>query len=468
MPARPVFAAWPSVNPARRTARRRHTVQLQPSSQLTVTRLVRVPPFPGPTQPNPPLPGCSRLAVGPPLPRPAVTRLPGSQDPALVPPPRCSKHKNRPPAALYAEKRVTGARNGDTRHRPSTVSTQHRGDRFVAYRPCRVRNRPCHPSSLEISSAQNKNLGTILALSVAIVARPRRIAPAETYLITRRCYQRTFRLRPCAQTNRIFMYCLALALQKTNVVLHAVCVMSDHHHLVVTDTSGRLPDFLRELHRLTAKAMNALQGQWENLWSAESCNAVRLATDDDIIDKIAYVVANPVAAGLVARPGEWPGFVAWGTRRMVAQRPTVYFRENGLCAREHSLDVRPPLSRDRFVGLPGEWAARVTRAIADKVNQAHARMRNERRAFVGRTAVLAAKFEHRAQSYEAKRGRIPSFAAVASIVRDRLKETERKFRALYRTALERWRQGDRAVVFPFGTWAMRVLHSVAVGPPFET
>jgi hypothetical protein len=40
-------------------------------------------------------------------------------------------------------------------------------------------------------------------------------------------------------------------------------VMSNHHHLVVTDRRGALPDFLRELHRLTAKAINASQGQWK-------------------------------------------------------------------------------------------------------------------------------------------------------------------------------------------------------------
>jgi hypothetical protein len=58
--------------------------------------------------------------------------------------------------------------------------------------------------------------------------------------------------------------------------------MSNHHHLVVTDPRGVLPEFLRELHRLTAKAINASQGQWENLWAAEPCNAVRLVTDHDV------------------------------------------------------------------------------------------------------------------------------------------------------------------------------------------
>jgi REP element-mobilizing transposase RayT len=153
------------------------------------------------------------------------------------------------------------------------------------------------------------------------VSHPRRIIPGETYLITRRCSQRTFRLRPSAETNRIFLYCMAFAAERTGVALHAACVMSNHHHLVVTDTRGVLPDFLRELHRLTAKAMNASQGQWENLWAADPCNVVRLVTDEDVEDKIAYVVANPVTAGLVKQPEQWPGVVIWGTRSQRVARP---------------------------------------------------------------------------------------------------------------------------------------------------
>ena len=307
--------------------------------------------------------------------------------------------------------------------------------------------------------------GTSLAVAPVIVAHPRRIVPAETYLITRRCYQRTFRLRPSAQTNRIFMYCLALAMQKTGVVVHAACVMSNHHHLVVTDVRGVLPDFLRELHRLTAKAMNASQGQWENLWSAELCNAVRLVTDEDVIEKTAYVVANPVAAGLVERPEDWPGFVAWGRTSLRVTRPRSYFREDGECAPALRLDVEPPAVRDGVFLSQREWAERVASQIEAKVARARHELRKEGRAFLGRKAVLASSFIQRARSYEEKRGPIPTFAARVGAIRDHLRRIERSFRARYRAALDRWRGGGRDVVFPFGTWGMRVLHAAAVGPP---
>ncbi len=146
-------------------------------------------------------------------------------------------------------------------------------------------NWPCHASMRGVRGKVAADRWVRRSQWPHPVANPRRIVPGETYLITRRCYQRTFRLRPCVQTNQIFLYCLAFAAERTGVVVHATCVMSNHHHMVVTDMHGVLPNFLRELHRLTAKAMNASQGQWENLWAAEPCNVVRLVTDQDIEDK---------------------------------------------------------------------------------------------------------------------------------------------------------------------------------------
>ena len=300
------------------------------------------------------------------------------------------------------------------------------------------------------------------------MAHPRRIVPGETYLITRRCSQRTFRLRPCPETNRIFLYCLAFAMEKTGVLLHAACVMSNHIHLVVTDPRGVLPNFLRELHRATAKAMNASQGQWENLWAAEPCSVVRLVTDADVEEKIAYVVANPVAAGLVKEPGEWPGVLAWGesVRRVV--RPVSYFREKrGTCRPELSLRVeRPPCVDGAQISEP-VWRERIGRTIGAKLAAAHRAIRLSGRDFLGKAVVLAESFVRRAESYESKFGTKPAFAARERSVRDGLRRVERHFRIRYRIARERWSNGWRDVAFPYGVWGMAVFHAAQVEPRWE-
>lgn len=59
---------------------------------------------------------------------------------------------------------------------------------------------------------------------------PRCILPGTTYLVTRRCAQRQFLLRPSAETTAIFRYVLALAVHRFGVQLHAACVLSNHFH----------------------------------------------------------------------------------------------------------------------------------------------------------------------------------------------------------------------------------------------
>jgi REP element-mobilizing transposase RayT len=263
------------------------------------------------------------------------------------------------------------------------------------------------------------------------------------------------------ETNRIFRYCLAFAARRTGVILHAACVMSNHHHLVVTDPRGVLPDFLRELHRLTAKATNASQGHWENLWAAEPCNVVRLVTDEDVEDKIAYVVANPVAAGLVKQPEQWPGVLVWGPKTHRAERPRSYFREEGTCPEALTLSFERPRQLDRRPVTLREWRDRVGRRIALKVAEAHQKVFAAGRQFLGREAVLAVSFAQTAQTYESRFGVIPTFAAKAWSVRVELARIERYFRRQYREALELWRKGVRDALFPVGTWWMVAVHGAA-------
>jgi REP element-mobilizing transposase RayT len=290
------------------------------------------------------------------------------------------------------------------------------------------------------------------------MTQPRFVTPGATYLVTRRCVQRTFRLRPCELTNDILRYCLALALHKTGVVLHAACFMSTHHHLVVSDPRGELPNFLRELHRSAAKALNASQGRWESLWSGETCNVVRLVDIHDVVDKIAYVAANPVAGGLVEQPGQWPGVSMWNERSMRVRRPSVYFDERGSAPSELVLSCVLPIDAD-----PDEhrvsWTKRLLqRALAVKIAEAHDEANRSRRAFLGRAGVLAQSFEKRAESYEPRRVTIPAVAAKDQDLRSALLALQRAFRSAYHFAVAKWKRGIRDVSFPYGTWWMRVHH----------
>ena len=153
---------------------------------------------------------------------------------------------------------------------------------------------------------------------------PRRIVPGASYLVTRRCSERRFFLRPSAQVNAIFEYLLAVVAERYGVRVHAYCVLSNHVHLVVTDPLGRLPDFQRDLAGLLARAVNASLGRWETFWAPHTFSAVALGSPEDVVSKAGYTLANPVAAGLVPAGRLWPGL--WSSRDAAGHTERMWLR----------------------------------------------------------------------------------------------------------------------------------------------
>ena len=58
---------------------------------------------------------------------------------------------------------------------------------------------------------------------------PRPVLPRQFYLVTRRCAQRQFLLRPDAATNNAFLYCLIAAALRSEIDVLLPCAMSNHY-----------------------------------------------------------------------------------------------------------------------------------------------------------------------------------------------------------------------------------------------
>ena len=125
----------------------------------------------------------------------------------------------------------------------------------------------------------------------------REILPGSTYVVTRRCSERRFFLRPDSFVTKTFLFCIAFAAVLFGMRIHGYIVLSNHWNCILTDPRARLPDFMREVHRLVAKSVNCFRGRWESLWSSERYGKVRLETPDDALGKLIYVLANAVSAG---------------------------------------------------------------------------------------------------------------------------------------------------------------------------
>jgi REP element-mobilizing transposase RayT len=292
---------------------------------------------------------------------------------------------------------------------------------------------------------------------------PRQILPRTTYLITRRCFDRMLLLRPSALVTELFEYVLAVKARQYGVVIHGYCVLSNHWHCVLTDPLGQLPRFQRDLGSTVARALNAAHGRRESFWAPGSYSAVSLQTTDDVVDKMAYVLANPVAAGLVRRGSEWPG--AWSAPAQIGagardvRRPDHYFRKVGRSPETAQLELGCP---EGFASAE-ELTRRLEAAVKEREDQAARRLADEGRSFAGMRKVLAQNPFARPASDEPRGGLKPRIAS-----RDKWKRVEalvrlKGFLAEYRKAWRSFRRGARDALFPEGTYWMRVAYGVACG-----
>jgi REP element-mobilizing transposase RayT len=290
---------------------------------------------------------------------------------------------------------------------------------------------------------------------------PRQILPGRSYLVSRRCSERRFFLRPEKQTNDVFLYVLAAAARRYDVSVHAFCVLSNHYHLIVTDQRGNLPAFMQYLDSLVARAVNASLGRFEGFWARDaSYSAVTPLDCGDVVAKVAYVLANPVASGLVRTGGEWPGLRSApqqvGVARLVASRPKLFFAANGCMPEQVELELTAPPG----FASPAEFSALVSSAVAELEARHRGEIVSGGRGFLGAARVLAQKPFARPAPGEPRFRLNPRIAA-----RDKWKRIEaisglKTFLRDYRNAWNARRAGAAQVLFPAGTYLLRIFHAV--------
>jgi len=292
---------------------------------------------------------------------------------------------------------------------------------------------------------------------------PRQVLPGTFYMLTRRCTQRQFLMRPDPIANQTYTYCLAEAAQRFDMEIILPSAMSNHHHDVFFDRYGRAIEFTEHFHKMLAKAMNAHRGRWENMWSIEPPCLVRLENRADVLDKLVYAATNPVKDGLVERVHHWPGVNGLSAllngRPLEARRPRQFFRPNGKMPEHVVLDlVIPP-----ELGDPEE----VRRELRDRVAAEERRIAEERRRngkrVLGRRAILRQSWRDCPTSHEPRRGLRPRIAARSKWSRVEALRRCRVFLAAYRAARADWLAG-RPTLFPAGTYWLRRFAYVPIAP----
>jgi putative transposase len=100
--------------------------------------------------------------------------------------------------------------------------------------------------------------------------------------------------------------CLTFAARRHGVAVHAYVLMTNHVHLLVTPGAATsLPCTMQSVGRVYVRYFNAQRGRSGTLWEGRYKAAI-VDCDGYFLACMRYIEQNPVRAGLVERPGQYP------------------------------------------------------------------------------------------------------------------------------------------------------------------
>jgi hypothetical protein len=279
-------------------------------------------------------------------------------------------------------------------------------------------------------------------------------------MITRRCTQRQFLLRPDEELDNAFLYCLIEAALRYDIALIHSIAMANHHHTSIRDRIGTLCEFMEHFHKMLAKCVNSMRGRWENCWSSEPSCAVQLLEPNDVINKVVYAACNPVKDGLVESAIDWPGIntieALLEGRELRARRP-AFFRDEGNMPEEVSITLEVPAhvgDREAFLD-----------DVRERIKKTEARYLVIRsvlgRGVLGPARILQQSWRASPRSHEPRRVLRPRLAARSKWARIEALQRDRCFQVEYQFARRALLAGT-PIPFPFGTYWLRRFAGVEV------
>jgi len=110
---------------------------------------------------------------------------------------------------------------------------------------------------------------------------------------------------------RLYRHLLAEHCQHAGVDVWAYSLLPNHVHLLlVPQTAGALTEAVGHTHRRYTAAINRREGWTGYLWQGRY-GSEPLIHDHELLAAARYIELNPVEAGLVRRPQDWP----WSSAR---------------------------------------------------------------------------------------------------------------------------------------------------------
>jgi putative transposase len=145
------------------------------------------------------------------------------------------------------------------------------------------------------------------------MGRPLRFElPRGAYHLTSRGSNRQL-IYGSLEERHLFLKLLGIAVAKYAWTVLAYCLMTNHYHLVVRIAEGGLSRGMQWLNGGFSRITNQQEGREAHLFRNRFASRL-IESDAHLLTACRYVVLNPVAAGLCARPEEWD----WSSYRATA------------------------------------------------------------------------------------------------------------------------------------------------------
>jgi putative transposase len=137
------------------------------------------------------------------------------------------------------------------------------------------------------------------------MARPLRLEyPGAVYHVTARGHERSSIFRGDAD-RRKFLELLGSIGRDEKWLIHAYCLMTNHYHLLVETPLGGLSRGMRSVNGRYTQWFNWKHKRSGHLFEGRFRSVV-VQKESHLLELCRYLVLNPVRAGLVRRPGDWP------------------------------------------------------------------------------------------------------------------------------------------------------------------
>lgn len=137
------------------------------------------------------------------------------------------------------------------------------------------------------------------------MARPLRIAyPGAYYHVTSRGNEQKDVFKSRKDREKFLEY-LASATQRYGAVIHAYCQMTNHYHLLLETPEGNLSQIMRHINGAYTTYFNVKRKRAGHLFQGRF-KAILVEADAYAAELSRYIHLNPVKAGIVNRPEDYP------------------------------------------------------------------------------------------------------------------------------------------------------------------